>query len=255
MNHLLREFWTKIKGHLQGEKDNPPVQRLQACPLCPENRLLSFIWPEEAFIDQLQLIKVLRSSENLLECKKCGAPWISQEKYLRSVENMSLLESWNQQTLNCPEKFLEVLHGIGKTNFLSIPCSIELLDGRHFQAAEVHFIEEAPVWLNFKQPIFLISQVKHLHPSSLALPQKVRQRLAEAWETRLGIPPTAVKANNQQIYLLHGIKDFFMQDGLTGSELTEMVQAYDPKTALMADYRGPQPVIVLADLEAKLFHW
>lgn len=251
----METVWTKLKKIFQRKSALQKAQILHGCPRCPHNQLQAFIWPEQSFVHELESVRILRSDEELLKCENCKAHWVRQEKHLRLVEDLDLLERWNNQPLHCPENFLETLHQIGKTHFLSVPCSVELHDGQTFEACEVHFLEEAPIWLDLSKKIFLISEVKTLKASKFSLPQIVRQKLAEAWELRLGIPATAIKAANEQVYLLHGVKNFFSQDNIVGSEITELVNEYDPSKAKQAEYNGPEPVIVVADLEPKLLYW
>jgi hypothetical protein len=229
---------------------------LEGCPKCNDEDQIVFVLSQSPYKKSLHKIKNLRSNnEALYQCERCQSHWVSQEDYLKNVQDISLIEHWNQKPQLCPEPFLEVLHQIGKTNFLSVPAAATLKTGQFIPACEVHFIDESPVWLDQERPIFLIDEVAWLEPSEFALPQNIREKTAEAWEIRMGFAPTAVEAKNGKVYLLHGIKHFFKQDELTGKDINKLVNQFEPKKALAGKYQGPEPAIIIADLEPKLMHW
>lgn len=228
---------------------------LSGCPKCNAQETIVFVYSQSPFRGSIQKIQDLRFDESLYRCAKCQTHWVYQNDYLKIVENLDLLHRWNAKLQLCPEAFLEVLHKIGKTNFLTVPCAAQLKNGQKFEACEFVFIDESPVWLDQSRPIFLVEDVAAIEPSPYALPHKVREKTAEAWEIRMGFAPTAVKAPDETVYLLHGIKNFFRQDAWLGPDLQKITAEFSEREAKLAHYEGPKPAIIIAELEPKLLHW
>jgi hypothetical protein len=236
-------------------KSNSEPNFVKGCPHCAGKQEIVFVWSRSLFKQSIQKIQEIRYSEFIYQCTECDTHWLLQGDYMRKIIDLALVKRWDEKFHQCPESFLEVLLQIGKTNFLTFPFAGKLKTGEFLAACELHFIEEAPVWLDDSRKIIFIDDFESIQHSEFALPQKIREKTAEAWEIRMGFAPTAVKATNGTTYLLHGIKNFFCQDNLKGSELQNIVTEFEEATAKEAHYEGPETVIVVADLEPKLLIW
>ncbi len=228
----------------------------KGCPRCALSSPIDFfIWSKSVFKESINKIKDLKYSEELFQCKECEAFWLLQGDHMKFVENIELLLAWHEKAHLCPENLLETLHGIGPTNFLTIPAAATTVKGEFLPVCEVHFLDESPVWLDQSKRIILINEIENFQLSEYALPQKIRQKTSEAWELRMGFAPTAIQSEDGQVYLLHGIKHFFCQDGLKGADFKVLMQEYVENKTKEAEYSGPAPVIIIAELEPKLLHW
>jgi hypothetical protein len=228
------------------------------CPLCLEVTKFDFIWPEVFFEEKfiLEKIETLRTGEELFGCSCCNTLWVRDlsGSFIR-FKKTEFFERWNSQPQICPEKFLEVLVGIGKTNFMSIPCAATLPSGEHFESCELHFVDELPLWQTLGRRSILISEVQEISPSIYALPQNIREKTSENFEIRMGLSRTAIESSTGGVYLLHGIKNFFCQDGFTGSDIKTIKDKYDDTNVKPYKYFGPEPVVLIADFEEKFNYW
>lgn len=224
------------------------------CPKCEtgSSNNLRLIWPEDAFSEKLFKIKTLRNGDALYKCPTCKTNWIKQDVHLTLVKNSDLISKWNQKPQLCKPEILEELKKIGKTNFLSFPCSCELKSGKQLSKCVISFLDEPPLWFAPEQKIIFIDEVKSVAPSPQAIPLQIRAKLAELWELTLGTKPVFVKDKEGKIYSINGIKNFFSNSSTEGKDLEELLELPPDAQPEVYENSDSEIVTILADLETNL---
>lgn len=226
------------------------------CPKCEgsDSSNLRFIWPAEKFGKKVIKVKSLRNGDTLHKCMSCKTYWLKQDSpHFTVVKNLEQIERWNSQAQVCKPEFVEDLKKIGKTNFLSFPCAVELKNGEKHTQSVISFIDEPPIWFPAEQKIIFIDEVKNLSPSPEAIPHSIREAAAELWELTMGTKALFVQTPNQEFYRIHGIKNFFSHKGTLGQDLQLVenieTQIGDPEKVPECPHSDQEVITVLADLE------